>query len=406
MPLDIYTLAPIATPSREHVFPDSLGGRLAVRGLLDKHTNDALLGGTVDATLERGLRAIRLMVDARSGDDGKPPAALTGLESNGRYYDVAPDDRVVVRRGGHATWSGKTLTLDAWAADLKGLKKMLKKGAEKAGVDANLLMQRISGLARQCREPSPQLEFQLDVWSQEALRATAKIACNLFARSHADVFVSRAFDAIRTYVIEGRCDDEPVVVADVDAIEGLAGPFDHLVRVATTATGELQALVVYFGCLAFVVNMGLVPPGFQWSSAYRVDSLARKDPRDDADDLAIAIPSFAACASLADEHAAELILRQGSRLIDAATDRQEQLWLRRIVEKHMRRDAKNRPAGQVPTLDEWRTLANDIVADVVADLRPAMVAAANARRAAAYEELRHGHEEAATPPTDAPLPTR
>src|SRR4051812_6619585 len=74
MPDDIYKKQPITVDSSEHVLPDALGGKLQVRGVIDKTTND-WFGGGIDAALERGLRAFRLLLDARNSH-GDPPAAL------------------------------------------------------------------------------------------------------------------------------------------------------------------------------------------------------------------------------------------------------------------------------------------------------------------------------------------
>lgn len=386
MPDDIYTRLPIVEDSSEHVLLDALGGRLQVRGIIDRKTNSRF-GEGIDAALEQGLRVIRVFLDAPNSR-GEPPAALVGVRAEDGVYDVASGGvvrpRPVVR---NFDWKGRDLTLDVTVPDERALRDMLRKKARQRGVDLNQLIARLGPLAENRRAAMPQMEFSFGVWEAEAYRTTAKTACNLFAHRHADWFRDASFDDIRAFILNGTKPPLwPVQVADLDLGHSPLGRFDHLVKVGVSE-GAVRGLVVYFGHLAFIVHIGRAPSGLDVKRSYRVDQLSGQDRVDAPDDLAIVLPSFDEAAAKTYEEFAALAHQQGERLIREAHAHQETLWLRRILRPHWDQLAAQHPDGSTLTAEEARTFAAAVASDLTAELLPSIVRAAEARRHAAERGL-------------------
>jgi hypothetical protein len=388
MPIDIYTRTPITEDSSEHVLPDALGGRLQVRGIIDRTTNSKL-GEGIDASLERELRVIRIFLDAPNSR-GEPPAALTGLKAEdgaeGEAYDVASGGIVRPRPTVRTfEWKEKQLTIDATIPDERSLRDMLRKKASKRGLNLDDLMKKISPLLDKKRAAMPNLGFGLNVWQLEPYRATAKIACNLLAHRHSALLADSRFSGIREFVWQGtHLEPWPVQVVNVEMPNGL-GEFDHLVRVGTVE-GEVIGLVVYFSHIALVVRLGCVESDCSLDRSYRVDQVGRRHRVDDPCDLAIALPAFGEAAARPYEEFAALAYQQGEKLIRAAREYQRSLWIRRILLPHWERFAAQRRDREA-TVEEVSEFVTAVVNDFVEELRPNMIRAAEDRMRSAEREL-------------------
>lgn len=305
MSVDIYTKLPIAEDSSEHVLPSFLGGRLQVRGLIDKATNEAF-GREIEADLARALQPFRLPVGGLS-DENKPAPPLKVKGADGAEYSVGTGGHVspVPKRpkferrpeGLHveASFSG--------ADPMKALRAAVGARAEREGysdADADKLVAGAVALAKTQTSAPPKLNFSTDLYTGGCYRATAKVACTLLACRDRAMFLRQEFDAIRAFVLRGtHIDPLPVQAVVADLRTGGLGPLDHLVAVQSSEEGTV-GLVVYFGVLAFLVRLGVAHRP-TLSISYRVNQIrthsAKRDRRDDPADKAMRLPSFQQAAA-------------------------------------------------------------------------------------------------------------
>ncbi|HEY0468947.1 MAG TPA: hypothetical protein VGC79_32365 [Polyangiaceae bacterium] len=369
--LDIYTKRHISTISEEHVFPRSLGGRLSSTRLIDKSTNDRL-GHSIDARLEEGLRAARVMVDARN-TDGEPARALSAVAgSDGNTYTVAAGGVARIHPKGALQIEGKVAQLQAVVNDEMELRKMLRKHARRAGKDPDELVQQAMSLATTTTSALPPMNFSMSLWQDEPYRATAKIACNFFALVASETFLRPEFDDIRAFVLRGVLPSPEVVYAiEVDIGADGLGLLDHLVKVEVTATGEVLALVVYFRHLAFLVRLGAIPSLPRLATSYRIDQLGATDRTNHLDDLAIKIPSLQTALERTPQEFVQLATAQMNMLVPSLHEIQRGLWLERIMAPIWQKFFDEVGDGE-PTDEQRDALFGAITMEFVRELAPGL----------------------------------
>lgn len=365
MTTDIYTKRPIVTDSEEHVLPSFLGGRLRVRGRLDITTNNRF-GHGIEARLDEALRAVRVPLDARNST-GDPPRALESVRgADGRSYRVKAGGVMearpeIIRR----PLNSGEVRIEASVPNEHVVREMLRKHARRTGKDLEQLTSAWMATGVRKLSPPPMMTFQIPLWERDPYRATAKIACNLFAERDPHTFLQREFDAIRSFVLEGaEVDQPPVQACEVDVHAHRLGALDHVVTLDARRE-EVVGLVVYFGLLAFVVRLGhaTVPSGLH--RAYRVDQLGRSHRVDDARDLAIATPSFADAAGRTYEEFGSVVRKQLERLVPTLQSIQREIWMTRVIQSH----AHLLPAAE-PSEEQVRAFSEAVARDFAEQLAP------------------------------------
>ena len=380
--IDVYTGKPIVTHSEEHILLRSLGGRISKVGILDKVTNDQF-GRTIDASINEALRAIRVITDAKNSDK-KSPKALTGLVGDdGKKYTVEAGGimRQAPQLSARKLASGE-MFIEGSIPDRDALRNMLRNYARRSGSALDDLVERLISSAHDRVEAPPELTFGVELWDANPYRATAKMACNLLAFTDAQLFLDSAFDEIRQFVLLGAQPDvHPVQAVDVEVPEPI-GELDHLVRVDVRGSGEVSALVVYFGHLAFVVRLAVLPPRKPIRLSYRVDQLRSTDRINDSRDLSIAVPPFALAAARSHAEFEQLVVRSVNRVLFVARRIQHRLWIKRIVTKPYQEFLAE--AGDAEPTEEQAWAFSSKIADLlVKELAPSIQRASLRRREAA-----------------------
>ncbi len=389
MPTDIYTRQPIVTKSEEHVLPKAFGGRLVIRGCVDKITNDRF-GHGIDASLDEALRSIRIFLDARNSD-GDPPRALHHVPgSDGKTYVVesggvamAPPNIVRTKLDGGA------LRIEGTVPNARSVRDMLRKHARRTGKDLEDLSAAFLSSATHQLTPPPTMTFGLHLWDSEPYRATAKVVCNLLAERDAELFLAPEFDDIRAYVLDGvELSEHPVQAVSVDLTPDGLGPLDHFVKVDVNAAGDVVGLVIYFGLLAFAVRLGRSRRRPQFSRSYRVDQLARSDREDDPRDLALEVPSFADGVARPFEEFLTLVRSQMERLVPTLSRLQRDIWLDRLIRPHWQNLLAQTANGDALTSDQLLAFSNAVSKQVVAELAPHIVEASKRRCISAEAQIK------------------
>lgn len=392
--LDIYTGRPIAVDSEEHILPNFLGGRLRIGGLIDKATNDAL-GATIDAALADALHMFRVHLDVRSHRGDRPVPPMKGVAGPGgaKYrldpgglVSAAPNLKIEERQG--------RLHLSGTCPDMPTLEGLLRKYAKRKRLDADRIIEQARALVRNKREAPPTLTFDLELYKPDCYRAIAKVACNLLARHDKPLFLRSAFDPVRRFVIEGTWSGPmPVQAVEVDLREGGLGTLDHLVSVRSDDQGQMLGLVVLFGLLGFVVNLGTLSGEAGVTRSYRVNQVAVEedgahDRLDDPGDLAILMPDFARAAQRTPADFQALAVRALEALLTDVLAMQRRAHLQKIIDPILDRAFASATStdGELSSA-EHSALANELAAAVVEDVRPLIESAAEARVAEAQAAL-------------------
>jgi hypothetical protein len=379
--IDIYTLRAIDQPSVEHILPRSLGGRLKAIGLIDKTTNDRF-GSGIDAAIDRAFHSIRVILGAPSAD-GHLPRPLKGITAaDGERFDVAPGGKVTPRTKVKVTpMDGDKIHLEATVPDVGSVRQMLRKHARRTERNLDEIVAALMEDATDRFEAMPELTFELPLDEPDLPRACAKVACNLFAHRDARLFLTSAFDPIRSYVHTGVTRMEPSVQPVlVDVTSAGLGPLDHLVRIDSTATGEATGMVVYFGLIAFVVRLGFLPPEVSPQvRSYRVDQLGSQDRVDHPDDLFIPIPSFVDANSEPAESFDTGMQAHVEKLVTTVMRIQRDRWFQGVVAPHaevLRRIEQERTI----TEEDQRAFSKGVADDLMKELEPGIVEALERRR--------------------------
>ena len=277
----------ITQSTGEHVLVNGLGGKWKVEGLIARKTNSDF-GSTIDAALLDGLHSIRVLLGTRSGD-GHPPRPLASLKgTDGNLYTIKPGGVLALAapRMAVRVEEGR-LRIDGVARNRREARKLARRVFEKHGIP----LERLEEFATETTDPiETGLTFDTS-FPPESKRAVAKMACNLLAAHHRDLFAAAHFDQVRGYVAHGAGD----LVAFVEPVECGAsmGRFDHLIAVSgKSATGEVRGLVVLFGHLHYAVKLGNAPLVDDIKLSYRVDPIAERHRKQASGDLAVEVPGF------------------------------------------------------------------------------------------------------------------
>jgi hypothetical protein len=146
--LDVFTGRAIAVDSEEHVLPSFLGGRLRVRGLIDKATND-VFGSSVDAALAEALQVFRVSMDARSHRGDRPPPPMKGVEgSDGAKYGVDPGGAVRVTPRMTAEYRAGRLHIRGTFPDIETAENLLRKFAKRKRLDVDRVVEQARAIAQ------------------------------------------------------------------------------------------------------------------------------------------------------------------------------------------------------------------------------------------------------------------
>ena len=204
---DIYFPDRGLTPrSSEHILLNALGGRLESSDLIAKPTND-VFGDTIDAALERSMAGVRMLLNAPSGD-GNPPGRFPEMRmADGRRIIFGPGGkpRFVPRMGSVEREPDKTITKLVASIDPdEDIQKLFKRDISTGKMHPDMLREVLGAMAqppiRSALPPIP-LQFTFHI---EQIRCIAKMACNLFALHHRDVFSRNDFDPIRGFIGDGE----------------------------------------------------------------------------------------------------------------------------------------------------------------------------------------------------------
>ena len=392
MARDIYTGRPIRTDSKEHIIPNFLGGKLQPAGLIDKETNDRL-GSGIDAALDRALQSVRVLIDARSQrKPGNPAPTMKAVKGvDGARYVVEAGGTTSVRPHLSFREEEGQLLITGSVPDRKTLRRCARRPVEefarKHGKDPEALMDAVLKMAKDNPKPPVPLSFPAELWTTDPYRATAKIACNLLAYHDKDLFLQDHFDPIRRFVFDGEQPPvPPVQAADVDPLDQGMGELDHLVVVEVRPTGEVVALVTYFGALSFVVSIGTVPGLEGFKRSYRVDQLGRADRLDDNYDLSLPVPDFMEAASRSYEEFHQLVQVQLHRLLPLVFKKQRDIQLDRAIEPILKAAAES----GVLSHEEKVGLAQELSSAVMRVVEPQIREAGRRRHEAEMENL-HGN---------------
>ena len=394
MPDDIYTKRLINIESREHVIPNSLGGRLQTVGLIDQQLNSDF-GATIDSRLDKALLAFRTCIDARSHRTPSTPAPpIRGVEgADGERYRVEAGGKTKIRPNLSVTESGGKVKITGRVANEKELRQALKNLAKKKGWDLDELVATLFESADHRRGVPPQMTFPITLWDHDPYRAIVKMVCNLFALHYHSVFLRPEFDAIRDFVLNGTGLPPCFIQAtDIDIRRDGMGPLDHLVTVEIDSIGHVRGMVVLFGVLAFVVRLGDLGIGTASRHSYRIDQLTHADRHNHVEDCSLPIEPFEQASARSYEDFALLAKEQLNRLLPDLLRIQKDVWLRGLIEPHWNRLLEDMGDAVEPTDEAKLEFSSTVARVVTAELLLHIEAAAQKRRAeAASFSSPHGY---------------
>ena len=384
---DVYTRRSIETASDEHVVPNFLGGRLLAARIIDRTTNNQF-GDGIDAALGEGLRALRVLLGALSAEGEHPRSLYPVLGADGKTYTVESGGVMIATPDVRTTKRGSELQIEGSVPNEQALRNMLRSKARRSNLNLDDLIAKFMATAKERLVAPPAMTFELPLWDRGPYRCTAKIACNLLALRHPELFLEHAFDPIRAFVLDGVEPVEPPVQAtESDSDEEGIGPLDHLVRVDMTPAGDVVALVRYFKFLVFVVKLGHFPGVPQAAFSYRVDQLGRKDRVDHPDDLAVAIPSFAKAAARSFDDFESVVLRQRDQVVAAALSHQNDLWLHRLIGPYWNQMLEQMGDRERPTPEQVLAFSTAVASAVTGELAPRIAEASRLRNEVAAAEF-------------------
>lgn len=334
--LDIYTKRKIVTRSDEHIVLNALGGR-RTHPLIDKTTND-VFGSTIDAALAKSLNALRVLLDAKSGDGRSPPAERDVTSHAGEKYSLLPGGKAEVAKPQvefTQTPDGKML-VSGTARSMKELRNLTRR---KLG-ELNVPLEAVEAGATTVESPVPRLRFALGFLPQ-SWRAMAKMLCNLLAVERRELFLDDGFDPIRNFVLHGGQPWDFVAVNTVPAAvgcppEGL-GELDHLLVVrGDHETGAVLGLIVLYGHLQFVVQLGVATFAESFVTSYRVDQMGAADRFNAAHDTKVGVPVFVPLSIAGQSAWFETVEAAMNRVMPVAMAAVDRRTLRDLISKSMK----------------------------------------------------------------------
>ena len=334
MPHDIYTKAPIANLSDEHVLLNALGGRLKSGELIDQRTNSTF-GNTIDADLADFVLPLRVLLDARAGDGGAPPPYRGATTADGERYNLLPGGKPELGRPKvefSKTASGDT-KIEGRARNLRELRRLTERKLGDLGVSFD----EVEKSAKKVEQHAPPIAMSL-VIDPGVKRAIAKMACNLLAVGHRDVFMRAEFDPIRELVLNGVGSPDDFVAVntkpvDIAARKRAMAELDHLLVVRADKSGAVDGLVVLFEHLQFVVRLGRCSPGQPLVTTYRVNQMTRESRLDDEADRKIRPREFAKVRQSSDAAARHHLGEAVRRIMRVATRESDSRYLDEMIKK-------------------------------------------------------------------------
>lgn len=238
--------------SREHVVPESLGGRRTVRGFICESCNN-VLGATVDAALEQSLRPISLMTGAKRGDN-RSVAKMDFDFDDGTRRALLPSGLADVPRSTKLLWGGEPIT-QVRRPELERIAQIVASRARREGLSADELSISIEP-AEQTTESSAR--FQLDFGTEPHYRSVLKMGLAAAARRGWAVTALGHLDDMTAFV-NGYTDGTPIRTA-MDADNFVAfrtalrvEPGVHTLFVGDIL-GKLEVVFLAFGFVMFRVR--------------------------------------------------------------------------------------------------------------------------------------------------------
>jgi hypothetical protein len=284
------------------------------------------------------------LLGARSGEGEAPPRLERVQGGDGDSYNLLSGGTLepAKPRLDEFVVSDGVLKINGFARSEDELRRMTKRKLAAHG----LTFSRIESLVKEVRLPAPELYFEL-VFTQESHRAIAKMACNLFAAEHRELFMTRSFDAVRNFVANGEgaagefCTVN-VKTTDISVHRKALGLLDHLVVVRSTGA-RIEALVTLFEHLQVVVYLGTVEEPVKVAVSQRVDQLGRKSRHNDLRDLRISVPSFERCRAASYGAWCNAVRCARARLLRVVLEEH-----RRVVQDKLIEDAYRETIGRLP----------------------------------------------------------
>lgn len=341
---DIYLRTPIVDDTDEHILLNALGGRLVVRGLIDRKINNRF-GDSIDAALAEAVLPIRVMLNALSGDGRPPPPYREAKGPDGTPYNLLPGGTPELANPSLSVkHENGSLQIEGVVRSTAELKRLLQRPLAKHGIP----FERVAELQREQKERSPVLSMNLN-FSPESTRSIAKMACNLFAKTQRAEFTTPGFDAIRSFIANGDgapgdfvcCNTRPVNISKHGRALGL---LDHLIFVRADGT-HVEGLVALYEHLQFIVRLGRLDRPLRMSTAYRVDQIGAAHRVDDRRDMRLFPRSFDRVASSSWRQVLHEYHRAFSRLLRVVWDRHHAEFRRDLIETAMR-EAWGEPDGR------------------------------------------------------------
>lgn len=372
--VDVYTKEPIKTRSEEHVVHNFLGGRLLCPDIIDKETNDKF-GASIDAKLHRSWHPILVMLDARS--DRKPnaqPAPFKGVPGlGGETFDVEAGGRITTPPKLSLRVEGNQVTVDGTFPSEKLARREIRRQAKERGLSEDVI-QKLFAMVKPIRDEATEVEVPIDIFSEDALRAVCKMACNLLAHHDGASFLSDGFDDVREYVL-GASDAVLVQFSSLPASQESLGDMDHLVLVAPRE-GRTQGFVSLFGSVGFAIDMGPACGTERYS--YRVDQIGRTERVNHSLDLSMDVEGFCAADKRNAKDIYDLMCRQVTTLWQKTVGRRQQLQIRRAIKESFE-EVGLRPGESIEGADNAARLAALVMQKLEPELAARMLRRVNKR---------------------------
>ncbi len=360
MPTDIYTKDSILTDTDEHILLNALGGRRTCRGIIDVTTNSRF-GTEIDDILADAILPIRVLLALRDGDNNLPPLAKKVPGDNGVLYDIGPKGvpSLSTTRVDISYPEPGRLHIQGTVRSTGELRRHLKRTLAKHNIPFEQILQQIEIVSTQ----APPVTFSFE-FNEQCNRTIAKMACNLFAANHRDLFLRNDFDPIRAFVNSGG-DTAPHVALNTETIDinaddrGL-GPLDHVLLVHGDAiSGRIEALVTLYKHIQFIVYLGTTSLDQDIMLAYRLDQDGRGERRSSQDpqDLTLQVPLFSRSQSNQTMNPS-VITREFTALFGTVDTLQRQRRLTEIIATSWAEVFGGEPEGTILTSEHIRRFAN------------------------------------------------
>jgi HNH endonuclease len=259
----------------EHIFPAALGGEDVVRDATCQPCN-ALFSHDFEAAFVNALKPLCYIL--RIGNrEGEIPSIETTAKIDDREFKVIlhPDG------GMHIQDKKEERILDSGVKEKrywlfsKGTKEQLESRAARRGERVEI----ITGNGRPI-EFEPESFMALDfIGSQEALRTATKIAFMALVYKVGRRFaMSPALDAVRRHLHTGKDQYARLFVNRRFSDKHQIGPHQHAASVHCDGQQHtIYAVIIFFGGLAYLVQLSSDYQGADYGFTYAFDALERKE---------------------------------------------------------------------------------------------------------------------------------